>query len=172
MHAMLRMAFRLGADLETAFGQVNEQLEATLPDDRFITAFVGLLDPAAHRVRYLSGGQGPILHFQAACGECVRHRPTGFPLGAMVLQARRAAAAIELAPGDLLVLLSDGVFETFAPDGEGFGEDRVEAVLRDHHREPTEALSARLLDAVRAFARGAAQADDVTMVLVKRLPSP
>jgi phosphoserine phosphatase len=172
MHAMLRMAFRLGADLETAFGQVNDQLAATLPDDRFITAFVGLLDAATHRVRYLSGGQGPILHFQAACGECVRHRPTGFPLGAMVLQARRAAAAIELAPGDLLVLLSDGVFETFAPDGEGFGEDRVEAVLRDHHREPTEALSARLLDAVRAFARGAAQADDVTMVLVKRLPSP
>jgi len=67
------------------------------------------------------------------------------------------------------VLLSDGVFETFAPDGEAFGEDRVEAVLRDHHREPTAALSARLLGAVRAFARGTPQEDDVTMVLVKRL---
>ena len=44
MHAMLRMAFRLGADLETAFMQVNNQLAATLADDRFITAFIGLLD--------------------------------------------------------------------------------------------------------------------------------
>ena len=63
MQAMLRMAFRLGADLETAFLQVNDQLVATLADDRFITAFIGLLDPATHRLRFHSGGQGPILHF-------------------------------------------------------------------------------------------------------------
>src|SRR4029077_17925606 len=65
MHAMLRMAFRLGADLETAFTQVNNQLAATLADDRFITAFIGLLDAATHRMRFHSGGQAPILHFQA-----------------------------------------------------------------------------------------------------------
>ena len=169
MHSMLRMAFRLGADLETAFGQVNDQLAATLPDDRFITAFVGLLDAAAHSVRYLSGGQGPILHFQAASGSCRRYPPTGFPLGAMPLPARRPAASIALAPGDLLVLLTDGVFEYFAPDCEAFGEARVEAVLREHHGETTALLSHRLLDAVRAFAAGAPQQDDVTMVLVKRL---
>ena len=172
MHSMLRMAFRLGADLETAFGQVNDQLAATLPDDRFITAFVGLLDAVAHEVRYLSGGQAPILHFQAASGECVRHGPTGFPLGAMALPVRRAAASIALAPGDLLVLLTDGVFEYFEPGGEAFGEARVETVLREHHRASTAALSARLLDAVRAFARGAPQQDDLTMVLVKRLAVP
>ena len=168
MQAMLRMAFRLGADLETAFGQVNDQLACTLPDDRFITAFVGLLDVALHKVRYLSGGQGPILHFQAASGTCMRHRPTGFPMGAMAMPARRSAAAIELAPGDLLVLLTDGVFEYFAPDAEAFGESRVEAVLRAYHHESTAALSARILEAVRAFARGAPQQDDVTMVLIKR----
>ena len=66
MHAMLRMAFRLGADLETAFMHVNNQLAETLADDRFITAFIGLLDPQSHRLRFHSGGQGPILHFQAA----------------------------------------------------------------------------------------------------------
>ena len=66
MQAMLRMAFRLGADLETAFMQVNNQLAETLPDDRFITAFIGLLDPSTHQLRFHSGGQGPILHFQAA----------------------------------------------------------------------------------------------------------
>jgi len=168
MQSMLRMAFRLGADLETAFAQVNDQLETTLPQDRFITAFVGLLDAAGHRVRYLSGGQGPILHFRASSGDSVRHRPTGFPMGAMPMPARRPAAAIDLAPGDLLVLLSDGVFEYFDPDDVAFGEDRVEAVLREYHRESTAVLSDRLLGAVRAFARGAPQQDDVTMVLVKR----
>jgi phosphoserine phosphatase len=72
MHAMLRMAFRLGADLETAFVQVNNQLAATISDDRFITAFIGLLDAQAHRVRFHSGGQAPILHYRAASGECER----------------------------------------------------------------------------------------------------
>jgi sigma-B regulation protein RsbU (phosphoserine phosphatase) len=66
MHAMLRMAIRLGADLETAFRQVNDQLAETLQDGRFVNAFIGLLDPATHRLRFLSGGQGPILHFRAA----------------------------------------------------------------------------------------------------------
>ena len=44
LQAMLRTAFGLGADLETTFTQVNNQLCATLPPDRFITAFVGLLE--------------------------------------------------------------------------------------------------------------------------------
>src|SRR5207244_6773655 len=51
MQAMLRMAFRLGADLETAFMQVNNQLADILPDDPFVTAFIGLLDPSTHQLR-------------------------------------------------------------------------------------------------------------------------
>ena len=66
MQAMLRIAFRLGADLESAFMQVNNRLAETLPADRFITAFIGLLDPVTHRLRFQSGGQGPIFHYQAA----------------------------------------------------------------------------------------------------------
>jgi phosphoserine phosphatase RsbU/P len=56
MHAMLRMAFRLGTNLDTAFTQVNNQLADILQDDRFITAFVGLLDTTAHSMRFHSGG--------------------------------------------------------------------------------------------------------------------
>ena len=111
MHAMLRMAFRMGADLETAFMQVNNQLAATLADDRFITAFIGLLDVAAHRMRFHSGGQAPILHFQAATGRCARHDPTSFPLAAMPLSTLRPAVNLDLLPGDILVLLSDGIYE-------------------------------------------------------------
>ena len=133
MHAMLRMAFRLGADLETAFLQVNNQLAATLADDRFITAFIGLLDPATHRMRFHSGGQAPILHFQAASGTCARYNPTSFPLAAMPLTALRPAVDLELMPGDILVLLSDGIYEYNDRHNEEFGEGRVEAILRIHH---------------------------------------
>ncbi|MEO5770607.1 MAG: GAF domain-containing SpoIIE family protein phosphatase [Burkholderiaceae bacterium] len=168
MHAMLRIAFRLGADLETAYGQVNDLLADTLPDDRFITAFIGLLDPASHRLRFISAGQGPILHFRAATADFARYPPTSFPLGAMHLPARRAASTLEMAPGDVLLLLSDGIYEQHDQRGEMLGEPRVERIVIEHHGHPMAELSAHLLAAVPAFAPGVAQEDDITLVMLKR----
>ena len=169
MHAMLRMAFRLGADLETAFLQVNNQLAATIADDRFITAFIGLLDASTHRMRFHSGGQAPILHYQAAHGDCARYNPTSFPLAAMPLSALRPAVSLDLLPGDILALLSDGIYEYCDRHNEQFGEDRVEAVAG----APTTASrwpSSRpcCSPSVETFAQGAPQEDDITIVLVKR----
>ena len=63
--------------------RVNDLLNADLPDDRFVTAFVGLLEPAEHRFSYISAGQGPVFHFTRSTGE-VREMPTsGLPLGVM-----------------------------------------------------------------------------------------
>jgi phosphoserine phosphatase len=172
MQAMLRMAFRLGANLETAFKEVNNQLADTLASDRFITAFVGMLDANAHLLRFHSGGQGPILHFQAALGSCARHKPTSFPLGAMRLSALRPVVTLEMRPGDILRLLSDGIYEYHDAAGEQFGEARVEEIVRSHHGESMARLSAILLDAIQTFAAGAPQDDDITVVLVKREPEP
>ena len=168
MHAMLRMALRLGADLETAFRQVNDQLAATLPAGHFVTAFIGLLDAATHRLRFISGGQGPILHWRAAEGDCVTHKAGSFPMGAMPIHKLRPAVAIDFAPGDLLVLLSDGIYEYEDAAGGQFGAQRVEQALRAGRHESAAALAQQLLAAVHGFAGRAPQADDVTMVLVKR----
>ena len=59
LQAMLRVAFRLGANLDEAFCQVNNQMAEDLPDDRFITAFMGFLDPRTHRGRVSFGRAGP-----------------------------------------------------------------------------------------------------------------
>jgi phosphoserine phosphatase len=172
MQAMLRMAFRLGADLETAFKEVNNQLADTLASDRFITAFVGMLDANAHLLRFHSGGQGPILHFQAAVGTCARYKPTSFPLGAMRLSALRPVVSLQMQPGDILLLLSDGIYEYHNGAGEQFGEARVEEIVRSHPGSSMAQLSAILLEAIQAFAAGAAQDDDITVVLVKREAAP
>ena len=168
MHAMLRMAFRLGADLETAFIQVNNQLAHILPDDRFITAFIGLLDTATHRLRFHSGGQAPILYFHAETGTSTRYNPTSFPLAAMPLATLRQAVTLEMAPGDILVLLSDGIYEYHNAENDQFGEQRVTDIIQAHHDQPVAELSAILLESVEAFANGAPQEDDITIVLVKR----
>ncbi len=169
MQAMLRIAFRLGADLESAFTHVNNRLAETLPADRFITAFIGLLDPATHRMRFHSGGQGPIFHYRAATGACGRYKPTSFPLGAMPVMNLKPAPTLEMLPGDVLVLLSDGYYEYRNSDGEQFGETRVQDIVGAHRDKPMADLLGILQASVDAFARGAPQEDDMTAVLVKRM---
>jgi phosphoserine phosphatase len=172
MQAMLRIAFRLGADLETAFKQVNNQLADTLAQDRFITAFIGFLDPSAHRIRFHSGGQAPILHYRAATRTSERYKPTSFPLGAMPVSELRAAVTLEMLPGDILVLLSDGIYEYRDRSDEQFGEKRVEDIVAAHGEQSMRTLLDILLNSVDSFARGAVQEDDMTAVLVKREARP
>ncbi|HET9669970.1 MAG TPA: SpoIIE family protein phosphatase [Casimicrobiaceae bacterium] len=168
MQAMLRMAFRLGADLDTAFMQVNNRMCETLADDRFVTAFIGLLDPATHVLRFHSGGQGPILRYRAHDRQFDRFKPTSFPLGAMMLSGTRRPIALELAPGDMLVLVSDGILEQENDRGEAFGEDRLHDIVTAHAGDGARQVREQLERALTAFAAGAPQADDVTAVLVQR----
>jgi phosphoserine phosphatase RsbU/P len=168
MHAMLRMAFRLGADLQTAFVEVNNRLTETLAADRFITAFVGLLNPRTHCLHFHSGGQAPILYYQAATGACARYMPTSFPLGAMPLASLKPPVTIDMLAGDILVLLSDGIYEAQNARGEEFGETRVETLVQAHHEKPMAEWLALLFESVKAFAGGTPQEDDMTAVVVKR----
>lgn len=170
MQAMLRVAFRLGADLDEAYRQVNNQLDEDLPDDRFITAFMGFLDPQTHVVNYHSGGQGPILHYRAEQNECDWYKPTSFPVGVMALDEVTKAQQLTLEPGDILALISDGVYEYTAKDESQFGEDRVAEVIKTYHNMPMDVLCQLLVKAARAFGGDAPQADDITLVLVRRLP--
>ena len=169
MHAMLRMAMRLGATLDAAVFHLNNQLEELLPDDRFITAFIGILDTAEHVVRYHSAGQGPIVHYSAATGTCARLGPTTFPLAAMPAPGQRLASSMVLGPGDMLVLLSDGIYEYHDGGGEMFGEERVTTQVAASRFAEVGEISSRVLADVRTFARGAPQEDDITMLLLKRL---
>jgi phosphoserine phosphatase len=172
MHAMLRMGFGLGASLEQVFAETNDQLARTLPDGRFVTAFVGLLDPRSHALRFISGGQGPILHFQAARGACTAYRATSFPMGAMPLggaAALRPAVTLTLAPGDWLVLLSDGLYERADATGALFGRERVERLVCTGAAGTAKQMAVGLLQAADRHAAGAPADDDVTLVLIKRV---
>jgi phosphoserine phosphatase len=147
---------------------VNNHLCASLPDDRFITAFIGFLDPRTNTVTYHSAGQGPILHFKAADRSCDWHKPTHFPMGVLDIDEAPQSASIHLAPGDILALISDGIFESNNPEGEEFGEARVAKLFAQHHQKPLSELAELLLDQVADFAAGVVQADDVTLVFVGR----
>ncbi len=169
VRAMLRIALRLGADLDTMLQQINAQLEQDLAVNRFVTAFIGLLDARKHRVTYHAAGQGPLLHFHAASGECAWLAATTMPLGFLDPLPQRDSAAVALDPGDILGLITDGVFEYENPQGAQFGEAGVERLIRKHHREAMSDLTRIIFDAVRRHGDKVRQADDITIVLVRRV---
>jgi sigma-B regulation protein RsbU (phosphoserine phosphatase) len=109
--AMLRMGVRLGADLDAAFTHINDQLCQDLASNRFVTAFLGVLDTRDHTVTYHAGGHGPLLLFHAATGEWESRGATTFPMGMMEILRLTKAQVFELAPGDILCLVSDGILE-------------------------------------------------------------
>jgi len=171
VRAMMRLGLRLGASLDEIYAHSNNQLVEDLPDDRFVTAFVGILSPRTHDVRFHAGGQGPLLHFRASRGDCDWYGATTFPMGAMQQASLKTAQRIEMDPGDVLALISDGVYEYENAAGQQFGEDGVAAVIREHHEEPMTDLVEILLRAVREFGGQVVQADDITIVLIRRLPA-
>lgn len=170
VRSMLRVALRLGADLGEAFRHINDQLVQDLADNRFVTAFLGLLDRREHRVRYHSGGQGPTMHYRAAAGAFEWRSATTLPLGFMTIEDLKEPESIELAPGDILGLITDGVFEAENDASGLFGESGVEKVIREHEARPLTELAELVLAQVDDHVGSAPQADDITIVLLRRLP--
>lgn len=170
VRAMLRVALRLQSTLDDAFIHINDQLCEDLPDDRFVTGFFGLLDADTHTIRFHSGGQGPIMHFQADMGEFDWHPATTFPLGYMPHTELEAPHTAVLEPGDVFGLISDGIYEYENERGEQFGRRGVMRVLDDHPDAAAQELVDRIMEAARAHGGAAPQTDDITIVLARRLP--
>ncbi len=168
VRAMLRVALRLGSDLDDAFIHINDQLVEDLPDDRFVTAFFGLLDAGKHQVRYHSGGQGPIMHFHAADGEYDWHPASTFPLGYMNQDNLADSLVIDMAPGDVLGLISDGIYEYENRSGTQFGQDGVRRIVDDHASLAMNEMVLRMMQSAKEHGGSVPQADDITIVLIRR----
>lgn len=168
VRAMLRVALRLNSSLDDAFVHINDQLCDDLPDDRFVTGFFGVLDGNTNTVDFHSGGQGPIMHFHAASGEFDWHPATTFPLGYMPQTNVAAPLRAEMEPGDVLGLISDGIYEYEDEPGEQFGQERVAEIVANGGELPAQELVDEILRAVRSHGGLAPQADDITIVLAKR----
>ncbi|MEP6620592.1 MAG: SpoIIE family protein phosphatase [bacterium] len=129
----------------------------------FATVFFGVLDPASGRIWYVNGGHEAPIVLTAGGVERTRLVPTGPAVGMMPDLAFRTAE-ITLAPGEQLLLYTDGVLDSRSPTGEQFGEDRMLSCVR---AAPSDALDAIRL-AVAAFSAGEPAFDDVTMLSVRR----
>lgn len=170
VRAMLRVAIRLNSSLDDAFVHINNQLCEDLPDDRFVTGFFGLLDSTANTVTFHSGGQGPIMHFHARSSEYDWHEATTFPLGYMPQTNLGEAVVTSMEPGDVLGLISDGIYEYENESGLQFGQQGVINIIDNHPEASAQELVDMIMRGARDHGGSAPQADDITIVLARRLP--
>jgi len=167
--ALVKATSRMSDDLSRIATYVNELLTEDLPSDRFVTCFVGTLDPDAHELSYIAAGQGPLLHFHADTQTADVLNASDLPMGIMDAHLFEMHNVLEIAPRDMVVLLTDGFFEWCGPNGEQYAEDRVIQVLKESMDLPAEKIIQRIYQSVRAFVGSAPQSDDLTAVIIKRI---
>lgn len=166
--AMIRMAFRLDVDLFNLHSHMNNQLVEDLTAERFITAFVGLLDASGNRISYHACGQAPLLHYYSSSGEVDVLHASALPFGIMPDIPLDDPGPIIMEKGDIFALISDGIFEQTSESGEQFGVERAIGVIRDNSTMCMGDLIDTIHRKVAGHAGTSSHDDDMTIVLVKR----
>jgi len=136
----------------------------------FVTLFFGLLDSATGDVTYVNAGHNPPLFYRAVEDDLILLKTTGIPLG-IDSDAIYEQRTIRMLPGDFLILYTDGITEAFDDHGVEFGMERLKRVAYDARRNSVEEIQASLLRSVNDFIQNTAPADDITVMVVKRLKS-
>ena len=166
--AYARASFMAGAEKNGLLDRLNGLLADDLSANQFITFAVVFLDPADAQVKVLSAGHGPLIWYQYAVDEIENLEAQGIPLGMIAGVNYSQANERSLAPGDMVVSVTDGIYEWEDPNGEQFGLSRLEAVIRESRDCSAEEVIARLRTAVEKFCQGTEQKDDLTAVVLKR----
>ncbi len=166
--AYARANFLADGDPTVVLDHLNQLLWEDLPPERFVTFAVALLDSAGSKLQMLSAGHGPLLVYRHATGDIKNLEAQGIPLGLMPGIKYGLANEVSLAPGDMVVLVTDGVYEWENPQGEDFGLARLEKVIRESCDYSPEEVIQRLHSAVISFCQGTKQMDDLTAVVLKR----
>lgn len=163
MQANVRGLARSTSSPAEMCGRLNRvALENTKPE-RFTTLFYGVLDSSRHSLRYSNAGHVPPILIRQD-GTIMRLSEGGMVLG-VFSDAEYEESEIRFAPGDRMVLITDGITEAMNNQDEEFGEERFIRLLLEHRHLPAAELQQTLLGTVASFA-GRALQDDATLMIV------
>ena len=147
--------------------RVNHALYKRGIESRFVTLMYGTLEPDG-RLTYCNAGHNPPLILGAAG---VRRLEVGGPIVGLFEAAKFEEETVELSPGDVLLVFSDGVSEALSADGEEYGEERIITTVRRHPGAPPADLLQAIFADVRTFTKGAPQSDDITALVLRYGPA-
>lgn len=152
---------------------LSNMQDAIYPDlshaEMFGTFFAASLDPKTATLTYANAGHTETIWWQHKNQRIERLPATALPIG-IIPNNEIVQKEILLCPGDILVFYSDGITETFNPQDELFGVDRLMEIVRKNEDDLAHTLAQRILTEVDGFANGAPLVDDLTLVVLKVTP--
>ena len=161
---------------------VNKVVSANLDGKSFITMTYGVIDVERREMTFARAGHCPLIHVPANQPAGMRKArmliPDGLVVGLQIDDGTMfdnllQEQTIAVEPGDLIVWFTDGISETMNEAFDCFGEHRLAQVVEQYAHLPFDQLRSYILAELRAFAGGADQHDDMTMILMKiEAPAP
>jgi sigma-B regulation protein RsbU (phosphoserine phosphatase) len=167
LEALSASPIQAGRPPEEICGILARLLFDRTPPEKYATAFLAVLEPAAGRLRYANAGHNPGLLLRRS-GAVEQLAATGPPLG-LLPGAQYGAAEVTLAAGDLLLLYTDGITEAANPEGEELSLPRLIEACQRHRGEALRELALRIERELDRFVLGVPFDDDRTFVMVRRL---
>ncbi len=163
-------ASRGSDDLAAMITNLNSRVFETSSNNRYATFFYGQYAPATRRLDYVNAGHNPPVLVRGGAGELAPTtlEATGTVVG-LLPSSRYEQASVQLESGDYLVLFTDGISEAMNQDDEEWGEECLTEVILACVRAslPAAETARRILSAADAFANGAKQHDDMTVVVLR-----
>jgi len=177
LEASLRAeAMRAGNDVAGLITRVNRMLYDASTEDRYATLFYAQYDPSTRHLTYVNAGHCPPILVRArvnpnSASEQVFERldKAGGTVVGLLPDCEYEQAQVSLAPGDLLVIYSDGFSEAMNPHLEEWGEERLIHTIAGCDGLPAKDSISKIIQAADAFASGAPQSDDMTLVVLRAL---
>jgi len=165
MQAIIQSEARFGKTVNDIMTVVNQFISRSTSPDRFATCFYGELDERTMKLHYCNAGHNYPLLIRSD-GKIHQLDVGGLLLGAFP-NASYQCGAIEIAPGDLLVMYTDGLSEMMDADEQEFGEKRITDHATLFRNQPVEAICAKLVSSAKQFGVGPNEMDDMTLVVIK-----
>jgi serine phosphatase RsbU (regulator of sigma subunit) len=167
LYARVQVLAEDPGDLGACMTRLNKATCAKCPSNRFITFFLSVFEPRTGDLAFANAGHNPpILVRASGAAEMIEG---GGPVLGILPTAPYHEQHVRLGVGDLLVIYSDGVTEATNPKEVEYGEDRLIEVLKAHRHQPARAIVDAVTRALTAWSAGAPPADDVTLLVAKRL---
>ena len=170
LQASLRAeAARAANEVGGMIAKVNQMVYESSAEDRYATLFYARYDPAARRLIYVNAGHNPPMVYRHGSQGARMERldREGGPVVGLLPDCQYGQAEITLAPGDVVVLYTDGFSEAMNSSLEEWGEKRLMAAIREAVGLPAREMIAQIMQAASTFAGGAPQSDDMTLVILR-----
>ncbi len=164
--ALIRVISSEDISLQAVLEKTNSRIQEYAAEGYFVTVFYGILDPAGKKLQYIRAGHNPPLLYRRSSDQFIFLEGKGTGLG-VVKDINLETKELELLPGDILILFTDGVTEAINQQNEEFGVDRLGSLVREHQNYSAAEILDKISKEIETFVSEEPQFDDITLMVIK-----